>query len=374
MKRFSEVKNHALHTFVCALITAKPLWRNFSLCYYRGTLDPEVQMPGLILRRSILFSGVFLLIFFMLQADCFARVGRGGSIGSRGSRSYSPPSSSYGSGAYQSQPRGAYSQPSNQPYNQRYNQPMRSSGGFFRNMMGGLAGGFLGSLLFRSLGFGGQGGWGGGGGIGFFEILVIAALIFGVFWFIKKRRQRAMAGAYYQGAGGMGADYSPSYQEPRYSGDIIDAPPPGMNSQGSAVQADAYFNEQGFKDMAMDVFFKIQGAWAERNPGLVRSLLTDEMYNALEKDAEELRREKKFNKLDNIAVRSVDITEDWQESGTDFITVKFYANLLDYVLNEATGQVVSGSKTQPVKFEEYWTFTRRTGSREWILSAITQPN
>lgn len=254
---------------------------------------------------------------------------------------------------------------------------MQSSGGFFRNMMGGLAGGFLGSLLFRSLGFGGHGGWGGGGGIGLFEILLIAALIFGVFWFVKKRRQRAMEGAYYQGAGSVGGDYSQSYQEPRYGG-MIDAPPPppppGMSPQGSARQADPYFDEQGFKDMAMDVFFKIQGAWTERNPGLVRNLLTDEMYNALEKDAEELRRDKKLNKLDNIAVRSVDITEDWQESGTDFITVKFYANLLDYVVDEATGQVVSGSKTQPVKFEEYWTFTRRTGSREWVLSAITQPN
>lgn len=255
----------------------------------------------------------------------------------------------------------------------------RTSGGFFRNMMGGLAGGFLGSLLFRSLGFGAPGGgWGGGGGIGLFEILLIAALIFGIFWFIKRRRQRAMESSYYQGAGPTGGDYSPSYQEPRYSGGMIDAPPPpppsGMGPQGSVIQADSYFDQQGFKDMAMDVFFKIQGAWTERNPGLVRNLLTDEMYGILEKDAEQLRRERKLNKLDNIAVRSVDITEDWQESGADFITVKFYANLLDYVVDEATGQVVSGSKTQPVKFEEYWTFTRRAGSREWQLSGITQPN
>lgn len=329
-------------------------------------------MSGLIARKPIAFIGALLVIFFMLQADCFARVGRGGSMGSRGSRSYSSPYRSSTSGTYQSQPRSTYNQPTTQPYNQPAQRP---SGGIFRGMMGGLAGGFLGSLLFRGLGFGGQGGWGGGGGMGLFEILLLAALGFGIYWFVKKRRQRAMEGAYYQGTGG-GA-YSPSYQEPSYGG-MIDAPPPppppGMSPQGSVKQSDPYFDEQGFKDMAMDVFFKIQGAWTERNPGLVRTLLTDEMYNALENDAEELRREKKFNKLDNIAVRSVDITEDWQEPGVDFITVKFYANLLDYVVDEATGQVVNGSKTQPVKFEEYWTFTRRTGSLEWQLSAITQPN
>jgi predicted lipid-binding transport protein (Tim44 family) len=327
-------------------------------------------MSRFTLRKAIAFFGILWVIFFMLQADCFARVGGGSSIGSRGSRSYSSPSRPPTSGTYQSQPGSTYNQPSNQP-----SQPVqRPSGGFFRSLAGGIAGGFLGSLLFRSLGFGGAGGWGGGGGIGLFEILLIAALIFGVFWFIKRRRQQATEGAYYQGTEPTQVDYGPSYQEQRYSGGMTDAPPPAQYGSGSVKQADPYFNEQGFKDMAMDVFFKIQGAWTERNPALVRSLLTDEMYNTLEKDADQLRRDKKLNKLDNIAVRSVDITEDWQDSGVDFITVRFYANLLDYVVDEATGQVVDGSKTQPVKFEEYWTFARRTGAGNWQLSAITQPN
>ena len=74
-----------------------------------------------------------------------------------------------------------------------------------------------------------------------------------------------------------------------------------------------------------------------------------------------------------IAVRSVDPTEAWQESGRDYITVRFYANLLDYTVDEKSGEVVSGSKTDPVKFEEYWTFTRAVGNNPWQLSAIQQP-
>ena len=75
-----------------------------------------------------------------------------------------------------------------------------------------------------------------------------------------------------------------------------------------------------------------------------------------------MKSRKKVNRLENIAVRSVEITEAWQEQGQDYITVLFYANLLDYVVDEISGQVVSGSKTDPVKFEEYWTFTRASGS------------
>jgi predicted lipid-binding transport protein (Tim44 family) len=138
-------------------------------------------------------------------------------------------------------------------------------------------------------------------------------------------------------------------------------------------QFDPAFDEADFQDMCMDTFFKIQGAWANRDMSPVRTLLTDEMYRTLQGDAEQLKAQKMINRLENIAVRSVDLTEAWQETGSDFITVRIYASLLDYNVDDATGQVVAGSKTEPVKFEEYWTLTRAVGHNPWQLSAINQP-
>ena len=60
-----------------------------------------------------------------------------------------------------------------------------------------------------------------------------------------------------------------------------------------------------------------------------------------------MKAEKKINRLENIAVRSVDLTEAWQESGADFITVRIYANLLDYNVDETTGQVIEGQQDRP---------------------------
>jgi predicted lipid-binding transport protein (Tim44 family) len=71
-------------------------------------------------------------------------------------------------------------------------------------------------------------------------------------------------------------------------------------------------------------------------------------------------------------VRSVEVTEAWQESGQDFVTVRFLASLLDYTMDESGTQLVDGSRTEPVKFEEYWTFTRSVGAGPWRLSAIQQ--
>jgi predicted lipid-binding transport protein (Tim44 family) len=62
----------------------------------------------------------------------------------------------------------------------------------------------------------------------------------------------------------------------------------------------------------------------------------------------------------------------WQETGQDYATVSIYANLLDYTVDDLSGEVVSGSKAEPIKFEEFWTFTRPVGNKSWQLSAINQ--
>ena len=109
-----------------------------------------------------------------------------------------------------------------------------------------------------------------------------------------------------------------------------------------------------------------------RDMGSVRDLMSSEMYETMQKECDRLRAARRINRLENIAVRSVQVTEAWQESGQDFVTVHFLASLLDYTVEETSNQVLEGSRTEPVKFEEYWTFTRPVGSHPWQLSAIQQ--
>src|SRR5262249_34964629 len=85
-----------------------------------------------------------------------------------------------------------------------------------------------------------------------------------------------------------------------------------------------------------------------------------------------LRGQGRINRLENIAVRSVAVTEAWQESGLDYVTVHFLASLLDYTVDERSGQVVDGSRTEPVKFEEDWTFMRPVGPNALRRGAIKQ--
>src|SRR5450631_3590328 len=188
-------------------------------------------------------------------------------------------------------------------------------------MAGGIAGGLLGGMLFRSLGFGG-GGMGGGGGIGIFEIILIGGIIYLIYRFIKKRREADGSYQYAETANYQTIEPSSS-QQPTLA---YAAPQEDVATGLSHIrQMDYSFDEQRFTDGVMDLFFKIQGAWINRDLSSAASLLTPQMRQNLQSDIDTLLREHKTNRLENIAVRSVEIIEAWQETGQDFITTLIYA-------------------------------------------------
>ncbi len=238
-----------------------------------------------------------------------------------------------------------------------------------RSMAGGIMGGMLGSMLFSSFaGAGGGMGGIGGGGIGLFEIILLGGLCYMIYRFIKKKRELSLATVT-----GKGVYQREAITPISYINQAVEPPSSDVNTGISHVrQMDSSFDETRFNDTVMDIFFRIQGAWMNRDLAPVSSLLTDEMKRILQEDVDRLLRDRQVNRLENIAVRKVEMAEVWQESGQDYVSAMIYANLLDYTTDEATGSVVSGSKTEPVKFEEYWTFTRPVGNNPWRLSAITQ--
>ncbi len=301
-------------------------------------------------------AAVMFLSMTVLELSAHARAGGGRSFGSRGARSYSRPASPYS----QPSPSRQQAAPAPSPFQQ---QP---GGGFMRSLAGGIMGGLLGGMLFRSLGFAGPGG--AGGGIGLFEIILLAGICYLIYRFVRKKREYALAAP-----SGQNLYQQESVTPVSYGYQAAEPAPSGVDEGLAHVrQMDASFDEGRFKDTAMDIFFRIQGSWMNRDLAPVSGLLTDEMKRIMQEELDRLLRERRVNRLENIAVRNVEIAEAWQESGQDYVTASIYANLLDYTTDDATGAVVSGSRTEPVKFEEYWTFTRPVGDNPWRLSAIEQ--
>jgi predicted lipid-binding transport protein (Tim44 family) len=255
--------------------------------------------------------------------------------------------------------------------------PQPATGGFWRSLGGGVAGGLIGGMLGNML-FGGasQSGHAAGGApaaggcssIGLFDILLIVGIVWLGMKFLRRRKENTYA---YESASGPAVQ--PSWQptpEPEPTPLLVDQ----VQAELNQIRAyDSQFNEAAFKEMAQDVFFKLQAAWMRQDLTQVKSLLTEEMYGILQQDLEGMKSKGQVNRLENIAIREIAFSEAWQEEGKDYITVGYLANLLDYTVDAKTNQVVSGSDTEPVKFEEYWTFVRLVGGGSpWQLGAIQQ--
>jgi len=318
---------------------------------------------------KLLGMGIILIFTLaLISSEVWARAGGGRSSGFRGSGSFSSPrTSSPGTSQYQGSvpPSSGSMANQNSPYAQSTGSP------FWRGLAGGLAGGFLGNLLFGGLGRAGGSGWGSSGsGIGFLEIILIVLIIFFVFRFIRNRKKNL----YNQN---RFTDYSPPpYQQPEALTFGTQGPDQDVETGISHIQSmDQSFDPLAFKDWVEDLFFKIQAAWGNQDLGPVSPFLTEQMKEIFSKDLDAQKAVNQVNQLENIAVRSVDITEAWQEEGLDFITILFYANLLDYTVDKTNGAILSGNKNEPVKFREFWTFMRPVGGRgPWQLSAIQQEN
>ena len=300
----------------------------------------------------------------ILETYAEARAGSGRSGGSRGSRSFQSPAKQTPASPAQPQ-RETMAQPS----------PMApQAGGFMRTFGMAMLGGFLGSMLFSGLAHAtGMGGFG-GSGFGMIELLLLAGVGFFLFRMFKNRA--AMAGA---GGGSMqyqGTTYQPpvntgtaTYQAPASA--PVQQPATAVD-YSSITMMDRSFHPDQFLKSAQDIFFKVQGAWNKQDANALRNVVGNELLQNWEQELNDQRSKGQQNKMENIALRESDITEAWTENGEDYITVRWLANLLDYTVDTKTAVVVSGSNSDPIQFEEYWTFSRPVGPNGWKLSAVNQ--
>src|SRR5258708_12111235 len=98
---------------------------------------------------------------------------------------------------------------------------------------------------------------------------------------------------------------------------------------------DGSFDPARFGEQASDVFFKVQAAWSTRDMRGAGAVLTPEMTDILQKDSDRLRAQGRVNRLENIAVRSVPLTEAWQEGGQDYVTLRFLSRPPDRTVTQA---------------------------------------
>jgi predicted lipid-binding transport protein (Tim44 family) len=220
-------------------------------------------------RSSAVLFVVFTLCFFYLfqEAAEAARLGGGGSFGSRPSYQRSAPAPSPRPTSPQSQP--GLSQPN----------PLGASspmGGRWGGMLGGLVmGSLIGSLLF--------GGGHGSGGPGLMDIIVLGGGLFLLMRYLRSRKTAALSAT---PAGFTNPFHERSTQQGwGASGDTPDEA--AVPAAPATPPIPPGFDQDEFMKGARAIYTRMQSSWDKRDLEDIRKFTSSEVYTEIEKQAQE---------------------------------------------------------------------------------------
>jgi predicted lipid-binding transport protein (Tim44 family) len=309
----------------------------------------------------------------LLGSVAEARVGRGGSFGSRGARTWNAPP------ATRTAPtEAAPIQRSQVPQNQIQQRPGMPGAqvaqprrfGFGTGLMAGLLGAGLFGMLFGNGFFGGLAGIGSFLGLLLQIGLIVLLASLALKWF-RRRQEPALAGHMAQrtsmgsapptgGLGGALGGALGGLGRARTQ----DAP------RRSAVKDELGIGEKDYADFER-MLHEVQSAYSRNDVAALWSVATPEMAGYIQEELNENAGNGVVNTVTDPRLVQGDLAEAWREGAASFATVAMRFSMIDVTKDNATGRIVDGDPSRPVEATELWTFRREQGE-PWKLSAIQQ--
>ena len=187
------------------------------------------------------------------------------------------------------------------------------------------------------------------GSLGYILLFVAAVIVYNI---IKNRNNKN------GGSGGSGGSTgtNPASNGPRPQGG---APTNKPTVDPKALkQKDPNFSEQALLEKVSNAYVQMQNCWQDKKWEPMRPLMTDALYSQFDRQLEALKRNGQTNYVERISVLGARIVGYYQDKINDNLVVELRTRIVDYTVNDATGAVVSGSKTAE-KFMTYeWTLIR----------------
>ncbi|GJE38743.1 TIM44-like domain-containing protein [Methylobacterium persicinum] len=289
-----------------------------------------------------------------------ARPGGGGSMGSRGSRTYTAPSATPtapGGGMTMQRSQTAPSPGMNNPGMANPGmQPSgrRFGGGFFAGLLGA---GLLGAL-FGSGFFGGLGGLASMIGM-LFQVGLVIVVVMLALRFFRRRNEPGAASYARTGPGGP----APGMGGPMggFGGGAAGAAPRSPQMRQVQIGPNDF---QAFEKLLGE----IQDAYSREDRVSLSNLATPEMVGYFDEELQGNASRGVVNRISDVKLLQGDLAEAWGEDRTDYATVAMRYALRDVTMERGSGRVVANGDPEAT---ELWTFQRQPG-RGWVLSAIQQ--
>ena len=121
-----------------------------------------------------------------------------------------------------------------------------------------------------------------------------------------------------------------------------------------------------------NIYVQMQNGCTARNIESLRPYFTDALYQQFDRQIKSLIASHRINRVDRIAVLDVVLRGWFQEGGDDHLVALLKTRITDYIVDEDTGKVISGSDTAE-KFMTYeWDLSRPTGTVTEQAGEVTE--
>lgn len=325
------------------------------------------------MKYRILTALLAIVVAFSIGADAWARAGKSGSMGSRGTRTYDRPierSVTPAPTAPQVAPAPGAAQPMYNPNAVRQPgmaQPGMAAAaqpGFFQRnpIMGGMLGGLVGVGIGSML-FGNSPAMAAAADAApmasMFGTLIQFALIGGLIWLAFRLFRRR-------------PQPSPAHGPAGYQREAMPQGNFGMAPPAAAARIQKEFDPSPEDQDAFGrIIAGVQKAWSDGNPVALRQFATPEVVGWMSEDLSRDQSKGVRNVVEDVQLLKGDISESWREGELEYATAMITFSAKDYVIRLDDGSVVEGDARNPVEATEAWTFVRSPGAA-WLLSAIEQ--
>jgi predicted lipid-binding transport protein (Tim44 family) len=228
---------------------------------------------------------------------------------------------------------------------------------------GGIAGSWLGGLLFGHSGYAGDGMGASSGSMlgGLFQLILIGLLV----WFVVRLFRRR---------GGFSGFMPGTATAPSYFGTTASAPRETMILPGRPAMPPLQLSESDFNEFTA-VLTNVQSAWSAGDLNSLRHNCTPEMLSYFAEELAGNQSRDVINKVENVTLLEGEPREAWSEGNAEYATAYLRWSARDYTVRAevppGTTAIVSGDAAHPVEAAELWTFMRSPGGH-WLLSAIQQ--
>jgi predicted lipid-binding transport protein (Tim44 family) len=311
------------------------------------------------------FTLLMVSLAVILFTTDFVEARRGGSFGSRGSRTWMSPAPT------QTAPQKAPPIDRSMTPRPTPNQPgmAQTPAGGQRGGFGGLGGGLLGGLLFGGL-LGWMFGSGFGGAAGLLGMILQLGLIALLAMFLIRAfagwsTRASLAGG---GAGPSPMSYSGSVQENRYgSQQPRDLRPSSIGGNPN----DAIGITSSDLDRFEQLLGEIQTAFGREDFAGLRSRTTPEVMSYLAEELGQNGARGIRNEVSDVKLLQGDLSESWREDNNDYATVAMRYQSRDVMRDRISGKVTEGDPDHPTEATELWTFARNRNG-DWRLSAVQE--